>query len=54
MNVKCMVCGKEYTIDYLTGKDGRFYVDIQGKVFLRIRDLTNLRIICNDCAKDKI
>ena len=49
--VMCYLCGKEETLQYIKAEDGRFYIDIQGKVFLRVKNLETLRILCKSCAE---
>ena len=51
MKTKCSACGEEKELYCFNGKDGRFYVDIQGKVILRIKSTESLYVICIRCAK---
>jgi hypothetical protein len=51
MNFRCCVCGKDVNIDCIKGKDKRFYVDIQSKIFLRLRNSESLYVICKDCVE---
>lgn len=51
MDLKCCVCGKEQQIKHIEGKDKRFYVDIQGKLLLRIKSAFSIYVLCEDCAK---
>lgn len=51
MDLKCCACGKEQQIKHIEGKDKRFYVDIQGKLLLRIKSAFSIYVLCEDCAK---